>query len=92
MNEKKVTCSKIIVLVSYICAITLTVIITIGAFMGFDMSSLTPIALAAWGEVAASNVFYFRKAGRENILKIAQPLIQDGKIDPAEAFRQALNQ
>lgn len=86
------TCSKRIILISYICAITLTVIVAIGAFMRLDMSSLTPITLAAWGEVAASNVFYFRKAGRENVLKISQKLIEDGKIDPVEVLRQALNQ
>lgn len=86
------TTSKVIIFVSYFCAISLTLVVIIGSFLGYDMGNVTAIAALAWGEVAASNVFYFRKAGRENVLKIARPLIQEGKIEPAEALRQALNQ
>lgn len=86
------TCSKRIILISYICAITLTVIVVAGSFLGFDMSNVTTVAALAWGEVAVSNAFYYRKAARENVLKISETLIKDGKIEAAEVLRNVLNQ
>lgn len=43
-------------------------------------------------EVAVSNAFYYRKAARENVLKISETLIKDGKIEAAEVLRNVLNQ
>ena len=71
---QKMETSKKILLASYIAAIALTAIVVWGAFNNIDMSNVTQLALVAWGEVAATNVFYYRKAGRENALKIAKSL------------------
>ena len=65
----KVETSKLILTVSYFISIVLTVIVVIGAFKGLDMSNVTQIALASYVEVSASNVWYYKKATRENIFK-----------------------
>lgn len=65
----KVETSKLILTVSYLISIVLTVIVVIGAFKGLDMSNVTQIALASYVEVSASNVWYYKKATRENIFK-----------------------
>lgn len=68
---KKITCSKKIILASYICAILLTLTVVIGSFMEHDTTNISTIAALAWGEVAVSNAFYFKKAEKENAIKIA---------------------
>ena len=50
-------------------SIVLTVIVVIGAFTGFNMEYVTQITLVSYAELSASNVFYFKKATRENIFK-----------------------
>ena len=74
---KKITCSKKIILASYICAILLTLTVVIGSFMEYDTSNISTIAALAWGEVAVSNAFYFEKAKKENAIKIALNLSKD---------------
>lgn len=66
---KKIETSKLILLVSYLISISLTVIVIIGTFTGYDMDCVTQIALGSYAEVSASNIFYFKKAVRENIFK-----------------------
>jgi uncharacterized membrane protein len=61
--------SKLILLVSYLISLILTVIVVIGAFLGFSMEYVVQIALASYLELSASNVFYFKKSCRENIFK-----------------------
>lgn len=61
--------SKLILYLSYINSMSLTLIVIVGTFLSFDMSNVTQISLASWGEVAVCNTFYFRKATRENIFK-----------------------
>lgn len=61
--------SKLILLVSYVIAVILTVIVVIGTFLDKDMSNVTQIALISWGEVTASNIWYYKKAARENVFK-----------------------
>ena len=65
----RIETSKLILLVSYLISIILTVIVVIGAFTGFNMEYVTQIALVSYAELSASNVFYFKKATRENIFK-----------------------
>lgn len=65
----RIETSKLILLVSYIISIVLTVIVVIGAFKGFNMEYVTQITLVSYAELSASNVFYFKKATRENIFK-----------------------
>lgn len=62
--------SKKILLASYIIGIVLAVIVVIGTFMGFDMGNVTTITGAAWLEIAASNVYYYKKASKENVPKV----------------------
>ena len=77
LNKKNMETSKIILLVSYLCAIILTFIVIIGSFMNFDMSNVTTIASLAWGEVAVSNAFYYKKAAKENVPKVIAGLDKD---------------
>ena len=57
----------------------LTVIVIVGTFLSLDVSNLAQITLAAWGEVAVSNAFYFKKAEKENVIKIANSLPKEAK-------------
>lgn len=68
-GKNKIETSKLILLVSYMVALILTVIVIIGAFTESNMEYVTQITLASYLEVSASNVFYFKKATRENIFK-----------------------
>jgi len=61
--------SKLILLVSYLISLVLTLIVIIGAFTGFSMEYVTQIALASYLELSACNVWYLKKACRENIFK-----------------------
>ena len=61
--------SKLILLVSYLISLILTLIVIIGAFGEFSMEYVTQIALASYAELSASNIFYFKKATRENVFK-----------------------
>ena len=74
---KKIETSKKILLISYIVAIILTVIVVIGSFIDHDMTNITTIASLAWSEVAASNIFYFKKAAKENVPKVVASLNKD---------------
>lgn len=65
----KVETSKLILTVSYLISIVLTVIVVIGAFTDKNMEYVVQIALASYVEVSASNVWYYKKATRENIFK-----------------------
>ena len=69
LNLSKIETSKLILVVSYMISITLTVIVVIGAFIDKDMSYVVQIALASYVEVGASNIWYYKKATRENIFK-----------------------
>lgn len=74
---KNMETSKKILLVSYGTAIILTVIVVIGSFIDHDMTNITTIASLAWSEVAASNIFYYKKAAKENVPKIIAGLSDD---------------
>lgn len=84
------TCSKRIILISYICAITLTLTVILGTFGGYDMGNVTTIAALAWGEVAVSNAFYYKKAAQENVLKISRQF--NKPIESSEILNNILNQ
>lgn len=87
-NKEKLTCSKKILIVSYACAILLTLTVIVGSFLDHDMSNVSTIAALAWGEVAVSNAFYYKKAGRENVLKIyhSLPEAEKEKVDISNIF------
>lgn len=74
--------SKLILYLSYLIAITLTVITVIGTFSGVDMSNVVQITLASYGEVAVCNAFYLKKAARENIFKnLPEKYLEDVDIN-----------
>ena len=73
MNKRMET-SKKILLVSYIIAIALTIIVVVGSFMYYDVSNITTIACLAYAELSASNIWYYNKAAKENVIKIASSL------------------
>ena len=69
LQLSKIETSKLILVISYLISITLTVIVVIGAFTDKNMEYVVQIALASYVEVSASNVWYYKKATRENIFK-----------------------
>lgn len=74
---KKIETSKKILLISYIVAILLTFIVVVGSFLDHDTTNITTIAALAWSEVATSNIFYYKKAAKENIPKVIAGLNED---------------
>lgn len=76
LNKKKMETSKVIILASYIIAITLTILVIIGTFLSIDVSNLTTITSLAYAELGASNIFYFNKAAKENVPKVIASLPQ----------------
>lgn len=73
-KNKRIETSKLILIVSYAMAVILTAIVVYGAFACLDMTNVVQLALASWGEVAAANIWYYKKAGRENVIKIYNSL------------------
>lgn len=69
-KKKRMETSKKIILASYISAIILSGIVIVGTFMNYDVTNITTIASLAWAEVAASNIFYYKKAAKENVPKV----------------------
>ena len=73
-EKKKMETSKVIILASYIIAISLTILIIAGTFMSIDVSDLTTITALVWTEVSVSNAFYYKKAAKENVPKVIASL------------------
>ena len=73
---EKVETSKKIIWASYAIGAILTIITVAGNFLGFDMTPVTTLTLAAYAEITASNAFYFSKAKKENALKISLSTIK----------------
>lgn len=73
-KKQKIECSKKILLFSDIVALSLTLCMVIGTFVGVDVSPLENITLASWGEVTAAHSFYYIKSRTENRLKILKSL------------------
>lgn len=67
---KKMETSKKIILASYIISIILTIIVVVGTFMNYDVSNITTIASLSYAELSFSNVWYYKKAAKENVPKI----------------------
>ena len=72
--RRKMETSKKIILTSYIMAIILSAIVVVGTFFNYDVTNITTIASLAWTEVAASNIWYFKKAAKENVPKVLASL------------------
>lgn len=67
----KIETSKKIIAVSYIIGILLAILTVAGIVFGYDVSALSIITGAAFAEISVSNAFYYNKAKKENLLKIA---------------------
>ena len=78
-KKKKIETSKLIILVSYIISIALSLVVIIGSFMGVEVGDIATIAALAFGEMGASNIWYFKKASKENVLKIAKKIPEEYK-------------
>lgn len=76
-TAEKLTSSKKIIIASYIIGAVLTGVTIVGAFLGFDVSTIGMVTTVAYAEIAASNAFYFSKAKKENALKIALAAIKE---------------
>ena len=74
MGKKRIETSKKILLASYTLAIILTVIVVIGTFTNYDVTNITTITSLAWAEIAATNIWYYKKAAKENVPKIIASL------------------
>lgn len=82
----RMTTSKKIILASYAMGIALSAALVFGAVKGYDMTTVGIAAGAAYAEIAASNAFYFWKAKKENIMKIAIGCVKD---NPEQADKMA---
>ena len=71
------TTSKRIIVASYIIACVLTLCVVVGVVLGFDTTAVSVLATSAWVEVCAANAFYFWKAKKENVMKIAIGSVKD---------------
>ncbi len=75
--KKKLETSKKILIISYVIAITLTLIVVICTFSGTECGYITTLASAAWLEVSASNVFYYTMCKRLNVPKVIMGIYGD---------------
>ncbi len=69
--KNKIETSKKIIAVSYIIGILLVILTVAGIILGYDVSALGIITGATFAEISVSNAFYYNKAKKENLLKIA---------------------
>ena len=77
MKKKRMETSKKIILASYLAAVVLSAIVVAGTFMGYEMMNVTTITSLAWAEVCASNIWYYKKAAKENVPKVIASLPQE---------------
>lgn len=68
--KKRMECSKKIILASYIITIILTAIVIVGTFLNYEVSNITTLASLSYAELSFSNVWYYKKAAKENVPKI----------------------
>ena len=91
VDPKIFTCSKKILLASYLIGIVLTAVTIYGAFRGYDVSTVGIVTSAAYAEIAASNAFYYNKAKKENALKIALSAVEQYSTDKVEDITKIVN-
>lgn len=69
--------SKLILLADFTVAILLTIAVTLGAYLGRDMSQVAAVAACWDGQLAVAIGFYYWKAKNENRSKHAMRLVRD---------------
>lgn len=91
---KTLETSKKILGGSWAAALTLTALVVIGTFLQIDVTNLTTLAVAAWGELTAAHGFYYWKAKNENrhkgAAKLIRELAHDHGIDAAARFAEII--
>ena len=80
----KIETSKKIIAVSYIIGILLAILTVAGIIFGYDVSALGIITGAAFAEISVSNAFYYNKAKKENLLKIAAGAANDANTEKVD--------
>lgn len=69
--------SKLILLVDFTIAILLAIVVTIGSYLGRDMSQVAAVAVGWDGQLAVAIGFYYWKAKNENRSKYAMKLVKE---------------
>lgn len=78
--QKKLCCSKKIVVVSYVATGLLTITLVLGVFLAPAEVNLSPLEVVtglAWGETAVASGFYYWKARAENRIKLTKAMVDD---------------
>lgn len=79
-QQKKLCCSKKIVLVSYVATGLLTAALALGVFLAPAEVNLSPLEIVtglAWGETAVASGFYYWKARAENRIKLTKGMVDE---------------
>ena len=76
--------SKKIIAASYVIGIILTLLTVCGVIFGYDVTPLSIVTGAAFAEISVSNAFYYSKAKKENLLKIATGAVNSADTDKVE--------
>lgn len=82
--KNKIETSKKIIAASYIIGVLLTILTIVGIVFGYDVTSLSIITGAAYAEISVSNAFYYNKAKKENLLKIAVGTVNNAETEKVE--------
>lgn len=82
--KNKVETSKKIIAVSYVIGIILTVLVIAGTVYGYEVTQLSVITGAAYTEISVSNAFYYNKAKKENLLKIAMGTVNTADTEKVD--------
>lgn len=72
----KISTSKAILLADFVIAILLAVAVTLGAFLGREMSQVAAIAVGWDAQLSVAVGFYYWKAKNENRSKHAMNLVR----------------
>ena len=79
-QQRRLCCSKKIVVVSYVVTGLLTATLVLGVFLAPSEINLTPLEVVtglAWGETAVASGFYYWKARTENRIKLTKAMVDD---------------
>lgn len=76
-KRKKMETSKLLLWISYIVAITLTILVIICTFAGIECSNIAGIIPYSYTEVGAVNVFYLTMNKRLNVPKVLMGIYND---------------
>ena len=76
-NKKKMETSKLLLWISYIIAITLTLLVVICTFAEIECSNIASIIPYSYTEVGAVNVFYLTMNKRLNVPKVLMGIYND---------------